>query len=54
MKDSLNSIMLYNFWKFHTYDFIKSYNNLFSSLIPILPLLPLLSPQVTLIGYLFL
>ena len=27
MEDSLNSVMLYSFQKFHTYDFISSPNN---------------------------
>ena len=31
MKDSLNSLVLYNFQKFHTHDFIYSHNNPFSS-----------------------
>ena len=44
MKDSLNSMVLYNFQKFHTRDFIESHDD------PFFPL-PLYSPppRVTLV-----
>ena len=38
MKDSLNSIVLYNFQKFHKHGFIKSHKTLFYSPTIILPL----------------
>ena len=44
MKDSLNSIMLYNFQKFHTCDFIYSQNNLFF-LLPFYYPSPICSPR---------
>ena len=47
MKDSLNSIVLYNFQKFHTDDFISSHNNPFLSPTLILLLPPSLPPLVT-------
>ena len=44
MKEPLNSIVLYNFQKFHTHDFIQSHNNLFSPQLPYCPS-PLSSPH---------
>ena len=45
MKDSLNSMVLYNFQKFHTHDFIQPHNPLFFPTPCIAPP-PSLSPLV--------
>ena len=47
MKDSLNSIVLYNFQKFHTHMTLYNTIIILFSPTPVLPLLPSLSPLVT-------